>query len=228
VRLVPQLQILSHLVLRLAAVVQTFVVALVNVSALHETGWLAQKLLEVVEKVEAELSTSVISVTTDAAASCRKARRIVQKERPSILGFDCNAHQVQYAAHYVLPLHCQVSAATAVPLLTVQHLELQVNLVVGDYMKGATEVKAASQTAVQIMRWFADHSIPHSMLQDAIADDLGRRCALIFPVVTRWNSYFDALTRFDKANLLMTSATMSERQRFTRLIPVHVSMLLMF
>jgi hypothetical protein len=119
VRLVPQLQILSHLVLGLAAVVLTFVVALVNVSALHGTGdWLAQKLLEVVDKVEAELSTSVISTTTDAAASCRKARRIVQKERPSILGFDCNAHQVQYAAHYLcaaspLPSICCRCCSTA-------------------------------------------------------------------------------------------------------------------
>jgi hypothetical protein len=38
---------MSHLVLRLAAVVQTFVTALVNVSALHEkSDWLGQKLLE--------------------------------------------------------------------------------------------------------------------------------------------------------------------------------------
>jgi hypothetical protein len=36
---------------------------------------------------------------------------------------------------------------------------------VGDYMKGTTEVKAASQMALQIMRWVADHSIPHRMLQ---------------------------------------------------------------
>ena len=73
---------------------------------------------------------------------------------------------------------------------------LQVNLFVGDYLKGDASTQDACKEAVQIMRWFQNHTVPASLLAKAIKEDLGRACKLVFPCATRWSSIVLAISRF--------------------------------
>lgn len=77
---------------------------------------------------------------------------------------------------------------------------LQVNLVVGDYLKGNASTRDACKEAVQIMRWFHNHLVPGSLLAKAIKEDLGRACRLVFPCATRWSSMVLAICCFLKVS----------------------------
>ena len=61
----------------------------------HDGETIKEAILDGVAAVEERAGgTKVIAVTTDAAADCRKGRRLAQRERPDIVYLDCFAHQV--------------------------------------------------------------------------------------------------------------------------------------
>ncbi len=70
-----------------------------DVTGERETGeFISKALLETINAVEERCGVKVVATVTDAAANCRKGRRLISEQRPDILGFDCTAHQLQLLA----------------------------------------------------------------------------------------------------------------------------------
>ncbi len=75
---------------------QVIPVDYVDVTGTRETGeFIAKALLDTIDDIEKRCGVKVTSCVTDAAANCRKGRRLISERRPDIQGFDCAAHQLQ-------------------------------------------------------------------------------------------------------------------------------------
>ena len=88
---------------------------------------------------------------------------------------------------------------------------LQVSLVVSDHLKGNASTQDACKEAVQIMRWFLNHTVPASLLDKAIKEDLGRAFKLppltpVLPAGAAWYLRSAASWRYVVDNVYFTGA----------------------
>ncbi|KAH9961857.1 ribonuclease H-like domain-containing protein, partial [Lactifluus volemus] len=82
----------------------------------------------------------------------------------------------------------------------------QVNLMVGDYLKANPDLKDTVNKALEVMKWFNNHSLAHDWLmhqenpektyEQLIGKPPGTHALTLFlPVVTRWLAYYLSLSR---------------------------------
>lgn len=73
----------------------------------------------------------------------------------------------------------------------------QVNLVVGDYLKGSGYMDLINQ-ALEVVKWFNNHSTAHDLLekeQKITYHDRITVLVLILPVITRWTAHYLSVSR---------------------------------
>ena len=92
--------------------VQVFPDTLTDISRTgHDGQMLAAELLSTFAEVEAKAApVKVIACTTDAAADCRKGRRIAAESRPDVAYFDCFSHQASIVAASVDDEPCNTAS----------------------------------------------------------------------------------------------------------------------
>ncbi|THU86689.1 hypothetical protein K435DRAFT_607976, partial [Dendrothele bispora CBS 962.96] len=71
----------------------------------------------------------------------------------------------------------------------------QINLVVGDTLKLKVPLIAVADQAIELVKWFNNHSVPLGLLRQEQATFRSVVLALILPVLTRWTSHFLAMDR---------------------------------
>ncbi|KZT67494.1 hypothetical protein DAEQUDRAFT_673065, partial [Daedalea quercina L-15889] len=70
----------------------------------------------------------------------------------------------------------------------------QINLVVGDIFKAASiQFKELLDDALEIIKWFNNHTRALGMLKDTMIVKLGKALCLILPVITHWTSHYLAV-----------------------------------
>ena len=63
------------------------------------------------------------------------------------------------------------------------------------------------EQAIEVVKWFINHSYAYGLLQKEQKDIYSKAWALIIPVITRWTAYFCALARMLKIhNALMVTS----------------------
>ncbi|KAJ8584682.1 hypothetical protein M405DRAFT_746591, partial [Rhizopogon salebrosus TDB-379] len=77
----------------------------------------------------------------------------------------------------------------------------QVNLVVGDVFKIKHVFIEIVTEALEVVKWFNNHSRALSMLRAVQLSKHGKILALILPVLTRWTSHYLAVTRLIETEL---------------------------
>ncbi|KAL1698416.1 hypothetical protein EV121DRAFT_218245, partial [Schizophyllum commune] len=71
----------------------------------------------------------------------------------------------------------------------------QVQLVVVDIFRLKTPLVRAIDTAVEVVKWFNNHSLPLGLLRKEQHRRTGTVLALILPGATRWTSHFLCVSR---------------------------------
>jgi hypothetical protein len=75
----------------------------------------------------------------------------------------------------------------------------QINLVVGDFLLIRRSVTEDINNALEVVKWFNNHSIALALLQqEQILTFNGSFWALILPAITRWTAHYLAITRYLK------------------------------
>ena len=70
------------------------------------------------------------------------------------------------------------------------------NLIVGDIFKCVGQVFTKSITDAElVIKWFNNHSVPLSIFQQEQMQHLGVILCLILPVITRWTTHYQAISR---------------------------------
>ena len=64
----------------------------------HTAKWLANRLLEIIRALEADLGVVVIAVTTDSASNMKTMKEIAEEERGDLLYMPCTAHWLHNAS----------------------------------------------------------------------------------------------------------------------------------
>ena len=70
----------------------------------------------------------------------------------------------------------------------------------GDYYKTNPEVSTLVDAAVEVVRWFNNHSWCLEKLSEEQITTYQKSWALILPVITRWTSHFCSLSRLLQVN----------------------------
>lgn len=125
------------------------------------------------------LKLVVVAWCTDASGESAKMRRLLVKKFPWIVVLDCWAHQVR-APHFARNTHGSP--------------QLQINLVVGDMLK-VKDYSGLVSDALDVVKWFNNHSLALGMLRLVSMEKLGRELSLILPVITRWTSHYLSVRR---------------------------------
>ncbi|KAI0286480.1 hypothetical protein BC826DRAFT_906832, partial [Russula brevipes] len=71
----------------------------------------------------------------------------------------------------------------------------QINLIVGDYFKLKRPFMKIVDEALEVVKWFNNHSYALGLLRDGMRTKFGYILALILPVLTRWTSHFLCVSR---------------------------------
>ncbi|KAF8844642.1 hypothetical protein BDN67DRAFT_666973 [Paxillus ammoniavirescens] len=77
----------------------------------------------------------------------------------------------------------------------------QINLIVGDVFKIKHHFIEIVNDALEVVKWFNNHSRALALLQDAQMAKLNLILTLILPVLTRWTSHYLSVTRLVKLEL---------------------------
>ncbi|KZT64718.1 hypothetical protein DAEQUDRAFT_769439 [Daedalea quercina L-15889] len=68
---------------------------------------------------------------------------------------------------------------------------VKINLVTSDLFKGAADLfKDLLDDALEIIKWFNNHTWALGMLKDTMATKIGKVLCLILPVITHWTSHY--------------------------------------
>ena len=74
---------------------QVFPEDLVDISAVgHDGEQMCKHIVDTIDAAEEKAGASITACVTDAAADCRKGKRLAQVKRPAVVMLDCFAHQV--------------------------------------------------------------------------------------------------------------------------------------
>jgi hypothetical protein len=71
----------------------------------------------------------------------------------------------------------------------------KINLVVGDLFKLKGDMVAAAAKAVELIKWFNNHSVALGLLRLEQKQTYKKHLALMLPVITRWTAYYLACSR---------------------------------
>lgn len=71
----------------------------------------------------------------------------------------------------------------------------QINLVVGDYFKIKGRLASVVTAALEVVKWFNNHSRALGMLRNEQITRVGKYISLILPVLTRWTSHYLSTSR---------------------------------
>ncbi|KIJ61394.1 hypothetical protein HYDPIDRAFT_169663 [Hydnomerulius pinastri MD-312] len=141
----------------------------------------AVELLKLVER-EIRYAVEVLKVVivawcTDASGESAKMRRLLVRKMPHLVVVDCWAHQK-------INLFC-----------------VKINLIVGDIFKITHRFVEIINNALEVVKWFNNHSRALGLLRDAQMAKFGLTLTLILPVLTRWTSHYLSVTRLVKLEL---------------------------
>src|SRR5882762_4292062 len=76
----------------------------------------------------------------------------------------------------------------------------QVPLMLGNYYKDNPKVAAIVDAAIEVVKWFNNHSFCLGLLNEEQMTTFKKIWALILPVITRWTSNFCAVSRLLQVN----------------------------
>ncbi|KZT63079.1 hypothetical protein DAEQUDRAFT_681006, partial [Daedalea quercina L-15889] len=145
---------------------------LVNTVCVTKERKTVENLLEIVLN-QIKYFTEVLQVTivawcTDAASNGLKMWCLLVEQMPWIFAMDCWAHQI----HFLF-------------------ITQAINLVMSDLFKGAADLfKDLLNDALEIIKWFNNHTWALGMLKDTMATKIGKVLCLILPVITCWMSHY--------------------------------------
>ncbi|EPQ49944.1 hypothetical protein GLOTRDRAFT_23281, partial [Gloeophyllum trabeum ATCC 11539] len=81
-------------------------------------------------------------------------------------------------------------------IVTVECWAHQINLIVGDYFKLNVPYVKVMDKAIEVVKWFNNHSRALGLLKEEQARSLmGKVLSLILPVITRWTSHYLSCSR---------------------------------
>jgi hypothetical protein len=170
-------------------------------TALRKTGAnLLIKMREEWDHLETELGVIPIGIAGDAGPDEKSARAGFLKEKPYALIADCWSHQ---AHKFYLIIYPQMPNFTP-----------QVPLMLGDYYKENPKVAALMDTAVEVVKWFNNHSWCLGKLSEEQTTTYKKVWALILPVITRWTSHFCSLSRLLQVNKAVKLTATRHREEF--------------
>lgn len=72
---------------------------------------------------------------------------------------------------------------------------LQINLIVGDMLKVSGFFTAVIEDALDVVKWFNNHSRALGLLRVCMQQRLAKILALVLPVITRWTSHYLSVRR---------------------------------
>lgn len=84
----------------------------------------------------------------------------------------------------------------------------------GDYYKANPKVAALVDQAINIVKWFNNHSYCLGMLRAEQLVTYKKVLALILPVLSRWTSHFCLISWLLQTNIAMTLAATRHREQF--------------
>lgn len=102
-----------------------------------------------------------------------------------------------------------ILSSSDVYLLTVT----QVRLVVGDYLKAKTPVVSVLDVALEVIKWFNNHSGALAVLRQEQMRQYGRVLALIRPAPTRWTAHYLSASRLLEVEMAMRVCTVSSKAK---------------
>ncbi|KAG8879540.1 hypothetical protein FRC20_000112 [Serendipita sp. 405] len=88
----------------------------------------------------------------------------------------------------------------------------QVNLIVGDYFKLKNEYIETIDKAVDVIKWFNNHTRALGIFQAEQKARSQRVLSLFLPVLTRWTSHYLSLTRLCNLKLAMQTSVINHRE----------------
>jgi hypothetical protein len=84
----------------------------------------------------------------------------------------------------------------------------------GDYYKKNPKVAAIVDQAVEVVKWFNNHSFCLGKLREEQMVTYRQAWALILPVITRWTSHFCSISRILSVNKAVTLTVTRYREQF--------------
>lgn len=72
---------------------------------------------------------------------------------------------------------------------------MQINLIVGDYLKQKSLLTASANDAHTVIKWFNNHSRALALLHECQKITLDHPLALLIPTIARWTAHYLALRR---------------------------------
>jgi hypothetical protein len=91
---------------------------------------------------------------------------------------------------------------------------MQVPLMLGDYFRDNPKVSAIVDAAIEVVKWFNNHSFCLAHLNKEQMTTYQKNWALILPVITRWTSNFCALARLLQVNKAIKVTATRNREEF--------------
>ncbi|KAH6903798.1 hypothetical protein BKA70DRAFT_1103704, partial [Coprinopsis sp. MPI-PUGE-AT-0042] len=90
-----------------------------------------------------------------------------------------------------------------------------INLVVGDYFKIKSPLIHVVSEALEVVKWFNNHSRALGLLraQQMESNGLNHILSLILPVLTRWTSHYLSLSRLLRLQLYFMGLLLSSSKR---------------
>ncbi|KAH9931247.1 ribonuclease H-like domain-containing protein, partial [Fomitopsis serialis] len=89
----------------------------------------------------------------------------------------------------------------------------QLNLVVSDYLKLKLPHIRVVDQALEVIKWFNNHSRALGLLKEKMMEKLAKVYALILPVITRWTSHFLSCRRLLRIENAMRTLVLDSRNQ---------------
>lgn len=89
----------------------------------------------------------------------------------------------------------------------------QINLIVGDYFKIKGPLADVVALALEVVKWFNNHSRALGILRDEQVKRVGKYISLILPVLTRWTSHYLSTSRLLDLEYYFRSLVLDSEKR---------------
>ncbi|KAF8890190.1 hypothetical protein BD779DRAFT_1438833, partial [Infundibulicybe gibba] len=94
----------------------------------------------------------------------------------------------------------------------------QINLVVGDYFKLKTRFVKVVDDALEVVKWFNNHSRALGILKEAQRAQSQKVLGLVLPVITRWTSHYLSTRRLLELEYIFRLLALDRSQRAALLL----------
>lgn len=88
----------------------------------------------------------------------------------------------------------------------------QVALLLGDYLKFERTSMQIVDQAIEIIKWFNNHSVALGLFRVEELQVLGKMLALLLPVVSRWTSHYVSVARLLEVQKPMRVCVLKSRE----------------